>query len=77
MSAAQLKKFDPLQTFRGLAALGVVFHHVAISTYAFVGKISAWLNLLFELLVGVPYHLFIEKPLIRLFRQQSKRLGAA
>lgn len=49
MSASQLKKFDSVQGFRGLAALGVL---------------------------GVLYHLFIEKPLIRLFRQQFNRLGA-
>ena len=39
MFAAKLKKFDSLQLFRGLAALGVVFHHAAISTNAFVGEI--------------------------------------
>jgi peptidoglycan/LPS O-acetylase OafA/YrhL len=31
MAAVQLKKIDSLQIFRGLAALGVVFHHTAIS----------------------------------------------
>lgn len=48
MSDVQLKKFDSLQMFRGLAALGVVFHHAAISTDAFVGKIPAWLYSMFE-----------------------------
>jgi hypothetical protein len=38
VSAAKLKKFDSLQLFLGLAALGVVFHHAAISTNAFVAK---------------------------------------
>lgn len=72
MSAVQLKKFDSLQIFRGLAALGVVFYQTAISTDAFVGKIPAWLNSLFELLVGVLFHLFIEKPLIPLHQQISR-----
>lgn len=48
MSALKLKKIDSLQLFRGLAALGVVFHHAALSTNAFVGKIPAWLNAMFE-----------------------------
>lgn len=48
MSVANLKKFDSLQIFRGLAALGVVIHHTAISTNAFVGNIPVWLNAIFE-----------------------------
>lgn len=63
MSASQLKKFDSLQIFCGLAALGVVFHHTAISTSTVV--------------VDVLYHLLIEKPLIRLFRQLFNRLKSA
>ena len=47
MSVA-IKKFDSLQIFRGLAALGVVFHHAAKSTNAFVGQIPTWLNSIFE-----------------------------
>lgn len=46
--SAILKKFDSLQVFRGLAALGVVFHHTAVSTSAFVEKIPIWLNSMFE-----------------------------
>lgn len=41
-------KFDSLQIFRGLAALGVVFHHTAMGTNYFVGKIPVWLNSIFE-----------------------------
>lgn len=48
MSVVQLKKFDSLQIFRGLAALGVVFHHSAISVDALVSKIPAWLISIFE-----------------------------
>lgn len=48
MSALHLKKFDSLQAFRGLAALGVVLDHTAHSTNAFVGKIPVWLNSIFE-----------------------------
>lgn len=43
-----LKKIDSLQVFRGLAALGVVFHHTAMSTSAFIEKIPIWLNSVFE-----------------------------
>lgn len=43
MAVANLKKFDSLQVFRGLAALGVVIHHTAISTDALVCKIPTWL----------------------------------
>jgi len=45
MRAAE--KFDSLQVFRGLAALGVVLHHTAVSTGAFVGKVPVWLNTMF------------------------------
>lgn len=45
---AMLKKFDSLQAFRGLAALGVVFHHAAVSTSAFIENIPFWLNSIFE-----------------------------
>lgn len=48
MSGANLKKFDSLQVFRGLAALGVVIHHAAISTDALVDKIPTWLLSIFE-----------------------------
>ena len=48
MAAVQIKKFDSLQVFRGLAALGVVFHHTSISTSAFVGTVPAWLSAIFE-----------------------------
>jgi len=41
------EKFDSLQVFRGLAALGVVLHHSAISTEAFVEKVPDWLYPLF------------------------------
>lgn len=39
-----VKKFDTLQCFRGLAALGVVLHHAAISTEYFVQNIPGWCN---------------------------------
>lgn len=42
------KSFDSLQVFRGLAAMGVVFSHAALSTNAFVGKIPTFLNSIFE-----------------------------
>lgn len=48
MSVANLKKFDSLQVFRGLAAFGVVIHHVAISTDALVSRIPVWLLAIFE-----------------------------
>ena len=48
MSNVPLKKFDSLQVFRGLAALGVVFYHTAMSTNVFVGKIPTWLNSMFD-----------------------------
>jgi len=48
MHDKQIKRLDSLQVFRGLAALGVVVHHSAVSTSAFVGKIPDWLNSIFE-----------------------------
>lgn len=39
-----MKKINSLQVFRGLAALGVVLHHTAISTNAFVEKMPDWLS---------------------------------
>lgn len=48
MSVEGLRKFDSLQVFRGLAALGVVVHHAAISTEALVGRIPGWLIQIFE-----------------------------
>ncbi len=44
----QLRKFDSLQVFRGLAALGVAVQHTAMSTGFFVGKLPAWLHAIFE-----------------------------
>ncbi len=38
------EKKNSLQVFRALAALGVVMHHTALSTSAFVGSIPVWLN---------------------------------
>ena len=41
-------KFDLLQMFRGLAAVGVVFHHASASTSAFVSQIPPWLSSVFQ-----------------------------
>lgn len=45
---SEIKKFDLLQAFRGLAALGVVLHHAALSTNGLVAKIPIWLSSIFE-----------------------------
>ncbi len=37
-----IEKFDTIQCFRGLAALGVVLYHASISTTVFVQVIPAW-----------------------------------
>lgn len=37
-------KYDSLQAFRGVAALGVVLHHTAMSTNDFIEKVPLWLN---------------------------------
>lgn len=42
------EKLDSLQIFRGLAALGVVVHHAALGTNAFVEEIPVWVNFIFE-----------------------------
>ncbi len=42
------KKFDSLQAFRGLAALGVVIRHAAISTDSHVASIPPWLDGIFK-----------------------------
>ncbi|MES2675337.1 MAG: acyltransferase [Pseudomonadota bacterium] len=47
MSSAK-KKFDSLQVFRGLAALGVVIRHTAISTDSHIASIPAWLDGIFK-----------------------------
>jgi exopolysaccharide production protein ExoZ len=41
-------KFDTLQAFRGLAALGVVFHHASLSTNAFVQTLPPWCDAIFS-----------------------------
>jgi exopolysaccharide production protein ExoZ len=43
-----IKKFDSLQIYRGLAALGVIFHHLSLSVNTFVDEIPGWLYLLFN-----------------------------
>lgn len=48
MSFSSLKLFDSLQMFRGLAAMGVVVHHTAISSDALVSKIPIWLITIFN-----------------------------
>jgi peptidoglycan/LPS O-acetylase OafA/YrhL len=47
LRVVQLRKFDSLQVFRGLAALGVAIQHTAMSTGFFVGNLPAWLNSIF------------------------------
>jgi peptidoglycan/LPS O-acetylase OafA/YrhL len=50
------KKLDILQVFRGLAAVGVVAHHAAVSTNAFNAKIPEHLSRSFELgFLGVDF----------------------
>lgn len=47
-------RFNSLQCFRGLAALGVVFYHTAMSTNAFIAEIPTKLNSIFHFgLLGV------------------------
>ncbi len=49
-------RFDSLQLFRGLAALGVVFYHTAQKTNEYVSEIPVWINSVFECgFIGVDF----------------------